>query len=236
MQLENLDYGVCSNLDVLDRCLELNDQFVIDAGCGNMHMSKAMAERGAHVLAIDPDPVQAKKNNAADIINNVGFAETGADTIPVENQSVDGVLFGQSLHHIPQQVHATVFDEVLRILKPDGFLYIMEPVAAGDLNEVTRLFHDESVVRAQAQSSIDTLAVPRFSSGQVIRYARPVKYNSWEQFADNYAGKSFNSDYTESQVRDEQVRQKFIHMGEPIGFNFEAPMLVTLLRNPIQLA
>jgi len=196
MQLDNLDYGVCTDLDVVDRCLDLNDKFLIDAGCGNMHLSKAMADRGAHVLAIDPDPIQAKKNNAADIINKVGFAQTGADAIPVENQSVDGVLFGYSLHHVPQNLYTAVFDEVLRILKPDGFLYIIEPVAAGDLNEVTRLFHDEQSVRAQAQSAIDNLAVPRFSDGLVIRYVRPVKYDSWEQFADRYAGKSFNTGYT----------------------------------------
>jgi len=235
MHLENLDNGVCSDLDVIDQYLNLQDKFVIDAGCGNMHLSKAMAQRGAHVLAIDPDPVQAEKNNSANIINNVGFAQTGAESIPVESQSIDGVVFGYSLHHVPQSIFANVFDEVFRILKPEGFLFIMEPVAAGELNEVTRLFHDESAVRADAQSAIDTFAVPRFSGGQVIRYSRPVSYKSWEHFADYYAGKSFNTDYTESDVRADQVRQKFLQVGDPVKFSFKAPMQVTLLRNPIQL-
>ncbi len=232
MQNSIKNLGVTTDLDVLDQCLKLADQFVIDAGCGNMHLSKALADRGAHVLAIDPDPIQAEKNRQAKTIANVGFAETGADQIPVENQSVDGVVFSYSLHHVPSDLYPQVFSECLRILKPDGFLYIIEPVASGDLNEVMRLFHDEAQVRAQAQLAIEKHGVPNFASTEVFEYKLAKQYRSWEQFADGYAAKSFNTGYTEAQVRSDAVREKFISLGEPTQFAFESPMRATWLQGP----
>jgi len=225
-------FGVCTDLDAIDRCLTVKDQFLIDAGCGNMHLSKALAERGAHVLAIDPDEQTAKINQAADTIANVGFAQTGADQIPVENQSVDGILFPYSMHHVPADLYPAVFAESLRVLKPDGFLYIMEPVASGDLNEVMRLFHEEGPVRAAAQNAIDNLAAPHFGQVDVIEYSTPVSYDSWEHYAKRYVGKTFNNDYTERDVRADRVRIKFLEVGEAKQFKFESPMRITWLRNP----
>lgn len=225
--------GVSSDLDVIDRYLNVNDKFLIDAGCGNMHLSKALADRGAHVLAIDPDPIQAEKNNKADTIANVGFVETGADAIPVEDHAVDGVLFPYSLHHIPEALHRNVFEEVLRILRPDGFLYVIEPVADGSLNSIMKLFHDESVVRQSAQESLDTIAAPLFLDVDVVLYSNEIKYESWEHFASRYAAKSFNTHYSEADIRRPEVEQMFNRVGAELDYTFNAPMRVTWMRNPV---
>lgn len=224
------DLGLCTDLEALDQFLKIKGQFLIDAGCGNMHLSRALAQRGASVLAIDPDPVQAQKNNQAEPIANVGFAQTGADQIPVESQSVDGVLFPYSLHHVPAELYPAVFEEMSRILKPDGFLFAIEPVAEGNLNEVMRLFHDEKVVRKTAQEALDTHGATLFEQCDVITYRIPIKYSSWDEYADRYANKSYNTNYTEEQVRAEAVRKRFIELGEPTGYAFESPMKVTWLR------
>ena len=228
------ELGIRTDLEVIDQCLQPADQFLIDAGCGNMHLSKALAQRGAHVLALDPDPLQAEKNRAAPTIANVGFTETGADQIPVEDQSVHGILFPYSMHHVPENLYEAVFAEALRILRPDGFVYIMEPVASGDLNEVTRLFHEEGPVRDAAQRAIETLGMPHFSEVDVIEYNTSIRYDSWEHFAARYAGKTFNTNYTEEQVRAPHVQEKFQQLGEPTNFEFESPMRVTWLRSPVR--
>jgi len=232
MQIKETSLGVSTDLDVIDKRLDVKDKFLIDAGCGNMHLSKALAERGAHVLAIDPDPIQAEKNRAAEVTTNVGFTETGAEQIPVEDRSVDGVLFPLSFHHIPVALHDAVIKETLRILKPDGFLYAMEPVAEGDLNEVMKLFHDETEVRAQAKQSLEALAAPHFSAVDVILYSRAVQYNSWEHFASRYADKSFNTQYSEADIRQPHVEKTFMEVGEASEFRFETPMRVTYMREP----
>jgi ubiquinone/menaquinone biosynthesis C-methylase UbiE len=229
------DLGLASDLEAIDHALDVEGRFLIDAGCGDMHLSRALAQRGASVLAIDPDPVQAEKNRHAPITANVGFAEAGADAIPVDSHSVDGVLFPYSLHHVPAGLYESVFQEVLRVLKPSGFLYVLEPVAAGDLNDIMRLFHDEAAVRSAAQAAIDSLAVPRFQATHIIHYRTPVHYATWDDFADQYAGKSYNTNYSEADVRAESVRQRFHELGARRQFNFEAPKKVTILTDPIAI-
>ncbi|MFT6301562.1 MAG: SAM-dependent methyltransferase [Granulosicoccus sp.] len=225
------DLGIARDIDVIDQILDVDNQFLIDAGCGDLGLSRALAKRGARVLGIDPDPIQAEINLQADDIPNVGFAHTGAQSIPVENVSVDGVLFPYSLHHIPGDMYQSVFSELIRILKPDGFIYVMEPVASGKLNEVMRIFHDESEVREVAQLALDQFAIPLFEEISVFTYCVPVQYESWEDFKAKYIGSSYNTaSYTPEQVSDEAVKVRFLSLGESTGFLFESPMKVTFLR------
>ncbi|MFT4728027.1 MAG: ubiquinone/menaquinone biosynthesis C-methylase UbiE [Granulosicoccus sp.] len=225
------DLGITRDIDVIDRVLCVENKFLVDAGCGDMGLSRALAKRGARVLGIDPDPIQAEKNIQADIIPNVGFAHTGAQSIPVENASVDGVLFPYSLHHVPADMYQSVFSELSRILKPDGFIYAMEPVASGKINEVMRIFHDEAEVREMAQTALDELAIPLFEDVSVFTYCVPVQYESWEDFKEKYIGASYNTaSYTPEQVSDDSVKAQFLSLGEATGFMFESPMKVTFLR------
>ena len=230
MNHQQHDYGLCTDLELLDQLINVDGLFLIDAGCGNMHLSRSLAKRGGRVLAIDPDPVQAQINNQAETTVNVGFAQAGADHIPVESHSVDGVLFPYSLHHIPAELYPAVFQEMSRILKPDGFLLAIEPVAEGKLNEVMRLFHDEKAVRQTAQEALDTHGAALFEQCDVITYRIPIQFGSWDEYADRYANKSYNTNYTEAQVRADAVRKRFIELGEPTGYVFESPMKATWLR------
>ena len=225
--------GLSTDLQILDLLLDVKDKFLLDAGCGDMHLSRELATRGAHILAIDPDPVQAEINRQAPLTANIRFAETGANVIAVEDKSVDGVLFSYSLHHIPENLYSAVFQEVQRILKPDGFLYVLEPVADGDLNEITRLFHDEEDVRAAAQRALNTMAIPYFQSTRIIQYTTPIQYGSWDEFVESYAEKSYNTNYTANDVRANSVREQFLVLGSHTDFYFESPKKVTLLTGPV---
>ena len=225
------DLGLTRNIDVIDQAVDVDNLFLVDAGCGDLGLSKALAKRGAKVLGIDPDPIQAEKNRQAAVIPNVGFAQTGAQNIPVENASVDGVLFPKSLHHVPSDMFEPVFNELKRVLKPDGFIYVMEPVASGDHNEVMRMFHDEAEVRQMAQSALDQLAIPFFQDISVFTYCVSVQYEGWEDYEAKYIGNSYNSQsYTPEQVSDEAVKARFLSFEKTDGFLFESPMKVTFLR------
>lgn len=225
------DLGIARDIDVIDQVLDVKNKFLVDAGCGDLGLSRALAKRGAKVLGIDPDPIQAEKNLQADVIPNVGFAHTGAQSIPVENSSVDGVLFPYSLHHVPADMYQSVFCELSRILKPDGFIYVMEPVASGKLNEVMRIFHDEKEVRETAQLALDQIAIPLFENVSVFTYCVPVQYESWDDFKARYMSASYNTaNYTPEQVGAEAVKARFLSLGEASEFLFESPMKVTFLR------
>lgn len=208
------DLGSCLNIDVLNRFLSLQGQRVLDIGCGAFGFTRILAENGASVLGIDPDPIQAEKNRAADPIPNIEFQEAGADKLPVADQSFDGVTFGYSLHHVPAELYPVMFDEIFRVLKPGGFLYVVEPTDC-DGNDVMRLFHNEDKVRADAWQGLQELAVPRFETTDTVTYYSVTQFESWDEYATRYSSKSFNELYTEADVRRDEVREAYERLAGP---------------------
>ena len=227
------DWGVQSNLKVIDRLIRLENRFVVDAGCGNGALSRKLAERGARVLGIEPDPVQAGKNEVAEPVPNVGFAQAGAGDIPVESGSVDGIIFGNSLHHVPSAHFEMVFREVERILKKDGFLYVQEPVANGQYQDAMELFHDETEVRLAAYRALCKYAHPAYRRMREIYYDIDRRYASFDEFADHYARLSYNtSSYSESDVRNEEVQRRFErYRADSGGYSLRQPMRVNVYSN-----
>ncbi len=215
----------------LDKLIDVNGLYVVDAGCGSMPFSKALAKRGAKVLAIDPDPVQAKLNRQADIPPGIEFVETGADQLPASDSSIDGILFSYSLHHVPSELYPTVFKEAARVLKPTGFFCAVEPVAQGKLNEVMSMFHDEKEVRAKAQQALDTLGAEYFCESQVSEYTNKVKFSGWDEYAAHYVKSSYNTHYTEEQVTDKKVQSLFEEYGKADDYQFDSPMKITVLKH-----
>lgn len=218
------DLGCMSNVDAISRFVDIKDKFVVDAGCGDLTVAKLLLSLGANVLAIDPDPVQAKLNREHDPIQGLDFVETGAELIPVEDQSVDGVFFSYSLHHVPAELYPDVFEEVFRILRPDGFLYVIEPTDC-PLNDVMKNFHNEDAERAEAQRALQEIASPRFERTEVVTYHSFRQFESFDEFATLIAGRSFNTLYTEQDVRQERVQEAFERLGAP-DYRFSAPKQV----------
>lgn len=208
------DFGCTTNVEVLRRYLSLRGKRVVDVGCGSMAFTRLLVGEGASVIAIDPDPVQAAKNRAADPVAGTEFVESSAEKIPAEDRSVDGVFFSYSLHHIPTNLYPRVFAEVFRVLKLGGFLYVIEPTH-GESNEVMRLFHNEDKEREAAWQALEDIARPNFALAECAAYYSVSRYESWDDYANQYAGKSFNSTYTSDDVRRPEVRETFDRIGGP---------------------
>ena len=195
-------------------------------------MCRALAKRGARVLGIEPDPVQAEKNNLAPVVANVGFKQAGAGDIPVEPLSVDGVVFGNSMHHVPASHYPVVFEEMLRILKSDGFLYVMEPVANGSYQHAIELFHNETKVRHDAYNALVKHAHPRYGSMREIYYDVDKTFADFNEFADRYAALSYNH-YTEADVRNDEVKRRFeIYQNSHGSYTLTQPMRINLYTQP----
>ncbi len=206
---------------------------MIDAGCGDMTFTRPLVEHGARVLAIDPDPVQARLNRAMEPLENLEFVEAGAELLPAADHTVDGVFFAYSLHHVPAEHFSGVFSEVRRVLKPDGFLFVIEP-ADCPLNQVMRLFHDEDTVRAAAQQALLDLGVPAFQASRQFTWHNWVQFDSWEAFVEHFASRSFNTIYTEADIRRPEVRKAFDELGGD-EHRFQSPKQVMLLQGPKEL-
>lgn len=228
------DWGFQTNLEVLDRLVDVKGRFIVDAGCGDGKLCYSLAKRGARVLGVEPDPVQAEKNRQAAVVENVGFYEGGAGEIPVEPLSVDGVIFSQSMHHVPSAHYPLVFKEMLRILKADGFLYVLEPIANGTYQYVIELFHNETRVRLDAYNALVEHALPNYQSMREIYYDVDHTFSDFEDFANQHTSLSYNH-YSATDVQSEQVNQRFESCANSHGtFTLTQPMRVNVYTNPKQ--
>lgn len=225
-----IDLGRTNSIDVLADRVTLAGRSIADVGCGGMAFSRLLAERGAKVLAIEPDRDQANRNRHAAAFPGVRFVEAGADRLPAADGSLDGVVFSFSLHHVPAHLHDAAIAESVRVLRPDGFLCAIEP-ADGPLNTVMKFFHDEDAERAAAQASLRRVAVPAFGRWATYRYHSEIVYESFEAFASRAIGGALDGDVDESNPRRIEAEAAFLRLGGP-AHRFESPKVMMLLEGP----
>jgi ubiquinone/menaquinone biosynthesis C-methylase UbiE len=209
MKFKFSDLGKKLNVEVLRQLVDVAGKQVVDVGCGSLKFSKILADEGASVLAIDPDQHQAVLNHKDPPEPDAGitFVEAEADAIPASDKSQDAVFFCHSLHHIPADQYGVVAAEVQRVLKPDGFMYVIEPVD-GPLNDVMRMFHDEETERTAAWRFLEQFA-DFFEFVNAVKYHSISTFEDWNAFVNNYGNRSFNSDYRKEDVCRDEVRLTF---------------------------
>jgi ubiquinone/menaquinone biosynthesis C-methylase UbiE len=222
---------VVDELKLLQSLVPLRDLEIIELGCGAAELARRLVADcpGCSVVALEVDERQHAKN-AAQPAPSISFARGAAQEIPLEAARFDLALMLKSLHHVPPPQMDQALREVWRVLKPGGLLYVSEPVFAGDLNEVIRLFHDEQEVRRAA-----TLAIQRgIESGgweavSETFFDMPVVFRDFAEFEQRIVNVTFADHRLGASTRD-QVRQRFEpHMGNT-GAHFLRPMRVNLLR------
>ncbi|RVT52253.1 class I SAM-dependent methyltransferase [Rubrivivax albus] len=219
-------------LELLASLVPLDGQRLIELGCGAAGLARRLVERhaGASVLGLEVDERQHAKNLASDAPPGLSFQAGGAQAIPFPDARFDGALMLKSLHHVPMPLMDPALDEVRRVLVPGGWLYVSEPVYAGALNEVIRLFNDEGEVRAAAQQALDrAIAAGGWQQADERRFEVPVRFADFAEFECRMVDVTFAERRFDDALR-AAVRARFEpHMG-PDGAHFVRPMHVRLLR------
>lgn len=227
-----IDLGEISDAGAVARLFPVAGLDLVDIGCGAASGSRELVQLGARVIGFEPDPVQAEKNRRADPLGGLTLREGRAESIPLPDHSVDGVLFFRSLHHVPIAAMDTALREAVRILKPDnGFLCVVEPGMTGSHFQVMRPFHDETEVRTQAQAALARLSSERlFRHVTRYRFVQHPRHASFEDMVARVTGLTFNA-ITRDMVETEEVRALFEQGRTDRGdFAFDQPMLLDLYR------
>jgi SAM-dependent methyltransferase len=217
---------------VLEALVPLAAARIVEVGCGAARLARQLLQRhpSARVLGLEVDVVQLRQNLARPQAG-LSFAVATAETLPLADRSVDGALMLKSLHHVPVAGMDRALAEVARVLRPGGWLYVSEPVYAGAHNEVVRLFNDEGEVREAAQAALDRALADgdRWEAVAECRFAQPVHYADWDDFARRMLYPSF-ADHGITPGKAACVRAAFErHMGAG-GASFVRPMHVRVLR------
>jgi len=224
----------CPEAEIYNRLLELDHAHILELGCGTAMHTRDIASTGGsrRITALEVDEIAHGNNLQISDLPNVTFALAGAEAIPLDDDSVDIVLMFKSLHHVPLDKMDAAMQEIRRVLKPGGLVYISEPIFAGDFNEILRLFHDESRVRVAAFNAVSK-AVDRglFELADEVFFNSPMQF---ESFAD-FENKILKATHTQHNLTDEVyalVKERFESHLDDDGARFLMPIRVDLLRRP----
>ena len=205
---------------------------VLELGCGKADKTRTLAQTGRpkEIFALEVDAIQHARNLEVTDLPSVNFRHGGAEAIPMGDASVDIVLMFKSLHHVPVADMDRALTEIARVLKPGGLAWISEPVYAGDLNEIFKLFHDEKIVREAAFG-----ALKRAVDGQLLQLKKELFFNTrsyFENFA-QFDQRMIQVTHTDHRLAPElyaQVQAKFESYLGSEGATFLNPQRVDLLQ------
>ena len=229
--IEQIDKN-CAESEIVNDLLSLDGKHILELGCGSAEITRNIATSGVNrrITALEVDEIAHEKNLQITDLPNVFFALSGAQEIPLDDESVDVVFMFKSLHHVPLDLMEASMHEIKRVLQPAGLVYISEPVFAGDFNEILRLFHDEQKVRQAAFNTIKK-AVDEglFELLEERFFNSPMKFESFAEFENNTI-KATHSNHRLDEKLYNMVKQRFEqHIGND-GAHFLMPMRVDLLQ------
>ena len=223
------DLGELTDLDAVDRLVSVRGLDLIEVGCAGGDMARSLADRGATVLGVEPDAMQAEKNRSLPPTPRVTLMAAGGEALPAEDNSVDGVLFFRSLHHVPPALMDKALAEAARVLKPGGFLYVAEPSMEGSNFALTRPFNDETEMRTHAQQALDRTAAHLFEETGKYVYMLHPRHADFESMVAHFTSMSFNR-ITREMIDVPEVRKHFEAARSEGEYVFDQPMLVNLYR------
>ena len=218
-------------LTVLEALVPLRGQRIIELGCGNARLARELLAQctDTRLVGLEVDERQHAKNVAAPQ-DRLQFVAAGAQQIPFEDASFDLALMLKSLHHVPLPLLAQALQEIARVLRPGGHLYVSEPVYPGDLNDLIRHFNDEGMVRAAAQQALDqALRGSDWLQVAERRFDVPVQFRDFADFEQRMMRPTY-ADHQLDERKIAAVRDAFEPHCSPAGALFTRPMHVRLLK------
>jgi ubiquinone/menaquinone biosynthesis C-methylase UbiE len=139
---------------MLERLARPGDKDVVDIGCGGGALVRELTAHGARVVGVEVSAQQLAAAVAQDDGNGARYLVGEAQRLPLDDDAADLTVFMRTLHHVPEPNMLDALREARRVLRPDGLVYVAEPLTEGDFFELVSLVEDELEVRRAAQEAL----------------------------------------------------------------------------------
>jgi SAM-dependent methyltransferase len=205
---------VANDVEVLERFVSVSGHDLVDVGCGGGALVRALAARGARVTGIEISESQLAAAVEGDDGAGARYLVGLAQDLPLDDATVDAVVFMRALHHVPPE-------------------HMLDGLREAAFFELTSLVEDELEVRAAAQDTIADAA------GAGLDRAGTFEYDVCLRLADldAFAARIISVDPARGEVFEERkatLGEAFARLGEPGERpgerRFLTPMRVDLLR------
>jgi len=127
---------------------------LLDVGSGDGAFARELARRGARVTGVECSEAQLALCREVPPVADECYVSGVGEALPFPDAAFDAVVLRASLHHVPPGRMADALREAVRVTRPDGQVFVFEPLAEGAWFEMMRLVDDETEVRRLAQEAI----------------------------------------------------------------------------------
>lgn len=168
--------------EVLARHLAIAGKRLLDIGCGGGALVRLLTREKGQAVGLDPQWAQIARARAA---GPEPYVVGWGQHLPFADRSFDIVLFFNALHHVPAGVMGGALDEARRVLKRDGLLAVLEPIAAGTHFQLLQPVEDETEVRAEAEAQLARQErAGHLRRRAQERYAVAFRYGAFDEWRD----------------------------------------------------
>jgi len=216
--------------DVLVELFALDGLHVVDVGCGDGKLVRALARHGAHARGVEPNADQVVRARAAAAIADEAYTVGGAEALPFDDAALDLVIFSNSLHHVPADLRLPALVEAARVLKPGGHVFITEPMPGGAHKELLLPVQDETEVQADAYRAIQNSAEHGLGQLREDVFDRESLYADFDAFRDAMTRVDPRR-AAPFEAHDADLRQRFATLGRATedGRLFDQPIRINIL-------
>ncbi|HKY96003.1 MAG TPA: class I SAM-dependent methyltransferase, partial [Kiloniellales bacterium] len=187
---------------------------LLDIGCGEGALVRLLTRNGGQAVGLDPQWAQIARARAA---GPEPYVVGWGQHLPFADASFDIVLFFNALHHVPVEIMGAALDEARRVLKREGLLAVLEPVAAGTHFELLQPVEDETEVRAEAEATLARQErAGRLKRRAQERYAVALRFGAFDEWRDTVLAVDPERRPALDRLRP-TLERRFIELGELEG-------------------
>ncbi len=217
--------------EVIGELLAPAGRRILEVGCGEGAVLGWLRRRGAEAIGLEVELDRLARARTA--LGPEGLLAGVGEALPFAQATLDGVLYHNSLHHVPVDRQTEALVEAARVLRPNGRLVVLEPLAEGDYFELVRALEDETAIRAAARAALARCPDLGLVRLRVDRFDQLVQRRSPEELVAGLVAADPARRARVAEVRP-VIARLFDQLGTPTseGRAFRQPMLVACFARP----